>query len=90
MTTYPRLTHLELHRYRGNRDQAVDHVRPLLHIAFTAYMLTSTIERLQRRIATQLSELRSLRTIHLPLDFTEDHGAYCVDETARCAWFQIL
>ena len=24
--TYPRLTHLELHRYRANREEVVDHV----------------------------------------------------------------
>lgn len=29
VATYPSLSHLELHRYRRNRDQVVDYVRPL-------------------------------------------------------------
>ncbi|TBU44878.1 hypothetical protein BD309DRAFT_989978 [Dichomitus squalens] len=58
---YPRLFHLEIHRYRKIRTEYVQHVH----------------------IARILAGAKSLRTIHLNLDFRDDHGPYCLNGMLR-------
>ena len=43
---------------------------------------------MQTHIVGILSALKSLRTIHLNLDFHDDHGAYCGEHERRSAWFE--
>ena len=41
-------------------------------------------------IAHILKRIKSLRTIHLNLDFHDDHGPYCFSEGVRHAWFEVF
>ncbi|KAI0708666.1 hypothetical protein C8Q76DRAFT_681001 [Earliella scabrosa] len=63
---YPRLSYLEIHRYRRDRSEQVDYAH----------------------IARLLTALKSLRTVHLNLDFHDDHGPYCDNRRLREGWFE--
>ena len=73
---YPRLSHLEIHRYRKDRAERVQHVG----IAISPVQAPSTHSSQQVHIASKLVAARSLRTIHLNLDFHDDHGPYYTDD----------
>ena len=84
------LAHLELHRYRADREEDVDHVCPqypsppdLLEV----YSLTTRSPLRQIHIARLLTAARSLRTLRLNLDFRDDHGAYCGEYAVRREWW---
>ncbi|KAM5536451.1 hypothetical protein V8D89_009887 [Ganoderma adspersum] len=71
---FPKLEHLELHRYRSlaGRD------RPL----------TDRVQH--TKIAQLLSAAKTLRTLRLNLDFHEDHQAYCAHLRKREAWLALF
>ncbi|KAI0708670.1 hypothetical protein C8Q76DRAFT_799900 [Earliella scabrosa] len=64
-SSFPKLSHLEVHRYRADREEAVAHTH----------------------IAELLAAATSLRTVHLNLDFPDDHGPYCSEPSERKAWY---
>ena len=44
----------------------------------------------QIHIARHLTAFKTLRTIHLNLDFLDDHGPYCKNMQSRDAWFEVF
>ena len=95
-STFPRLAHLELHRYRDGGE--VDYVRPhplcLLLFSYTATVgIDSMNPPPQKHIAEVLTPLSHLRTLRLNLDFPDSTGprtacAAQPSNTARhLAWF---
>lgn len=69
--SFPKLRHLELHRYRQSSGEAVDYVRVSIS---TARCLCVLPGRLQQRIARTVSEIPTLVTLRLHLDFQDDPG----------------
>ena len=84
-SSFPKLSHLEVHRYRADREEAVAHVSPPQFV--TLIPLYSLSHRAQTHIAELLAAAKSLRTVHLNLDFPDDHGPYCSEPSERKAWY---
>ncbi len=68
---YPKLRHLELHRYRQSSDETVDYVRVSILTARCICLLPGCP---QQRIARTVSEISTLVTLRLNLDFQDDPG----------------
>ena len=72
---FPRLSSLELHRYRKSEEEIVQYVRHHVAVASLADNC------MQAHIAHILSGMKMLQHVYLNLDFHDSPKLYCIDTT---------